>query len=210
MDGSSFDRLSVDVHRLREQASRRGALRLLLGGSLIVAAPGLAAEAHGKKKKNKKNCGRWGNNCKSHNKKNKRCFYGYCWNWGGGGGNCGGQRCQNGWSCRNQGGVHVCVPDYYDNYCGNNSWYGSNYNCCHGNYGGACYSGGDCCGGAGLCCQSGWKCCSGSTCIPRDWDCNDFYRQSADGVGAESTNTIPSMAPTPVDENDYFVSTPVE
>jgi hypothetical protein len=215
MDGSSFDKLSVDVHRLREQASRRGALRLLLGGSLILAVPGLVAEAHNKKhkNKNKKNCGKWGNNCNKHNKHNNRCFYGYCWNWGGGGGggggNCGSQYCQNGWGCHNQGGVHVCVPDNYGNYCGNNTYYGNDYNCCHGNYGAGCHSGGDCCGGAGLCCQSGWKCCSGSTCIPHGWDCNDFYRQSAD-AGIESADRIPSMAPASVPESDYFVATPVE
>ena len=32
MDGESFDRLSVVVHRLRDKATRRGALGLMLGG----------------------------------------------------------------------------------------------------------------------------------------------------------------------------------
>ena len=38
MDGSSFDKLSVSVHRLREQASRRNALRLLAGGTAAAVA----------------------------------------------------------------------------------------------------------------------------------------------------------------------------
>jgi len=216
MDGSSFDKLSVSVHRLRDQASRRGAVRLLLGGSLAAIGVGVAAESDAKKKKNKKHknkkyCRGYGTTCNhSGDCCNGKCRYGFCWydgGGGGGGGNCGGQYCPNGWRCRNQGGVHVCVPDNYGNYCGNNTWYGNNYNCCGGYYGGACLTGGDCCGGAGLCCQSGWKCCGGSTCIPQGWNCSDFNLQS---VGVESADTIPSMAPTPVDENDYYVSAPVE
>ena len=52
MDGESFDRLSVVVHRLREKASRRTALRLLLGGS-AVAAGGLLVDSADARKKNK-------------------------------------------------------------------------------------------------------------------------------------------------------------
>ena len=40
MDGESFDRLSVVVHRLRDNATRRGALGLVLGGS-VAALSGL-------------------------------------------------------------------------------------------------------------------------------------------------------------------------
>jgi hypothetical protein len=229
MDGKSFDRLSVGVHRLREQASRRGAFRLLLGGSLAAVGVGVAAEADAKhKNKNKhknkkhknknrynKNCRGYGTTCRSHNDCcNGSCRNGFCFyngGGGGGGGNCGNQYCPNGWRCRNQGGVQVCVPDNFDNYCGNNNWYGPNYNCCNGFYGGACLTGGECCGGAGMCCQSGWRCCGGGICIPQGWDCNDFYLQSAGGdVGVESTDPIPSMAPTPVDADAYYTSAPVE
>ena len=54
MDGKSFDRLSVVVHRLREQATRRGALRLLLGGSLAVAGTLVADEGEARRRKNRK------------------------------------------------------------------------------------------------------------------------------------------------------------
>ena len=61
MDGESFDRLSVVVHRLRDKATRRGALGLMLGGS-IAAVSGLLTEDAGAKKHNKRD----------RNKKNKR------------------------------------------------------------------------------------------------------------------------------------------
>ncbi len=53
MDGSSFDKLSVSVHRLREQASRRSALRLLAGGTIAAVGGAVTTEADAKKKKNK-------------------------------------------------------------------------------------------------------------------------------------------------------------
>jgi hypothetical protein len=217
MDGQSFDRLSVVVHRLQEQASRRSAFRVMLGGSLIAAGALTAndAEAKKKNKKNKhknkryKGCRGYGGGCNSNRDCcNGGCRNGRCWYTGGGGGgghNCGGGHCQNGWSCRNQNGVHVCVPNNYPTYCGGNNWYGGNFQCCNGIPNGACQFGGDCCGGAGLCCQSGWKCCGGRTCIPREWDCNDFYRQSASSdVGSEGQGRIPSAEPTRVDERDYI------
>src|SRR3954463_12010776 len=43
MDDEKFDRLSMQFHRLREQASRRGALGLLMGG-VLAAAGGLRAD----------------------------------------------------------------------------------------------------------------------------------------------------------------------
>ena len=49
----SFDRLSVVVHRLRDKATRRGALGLMLGGS-IAAASGLLTEDAAAKKHNKR------------------------------------------------------------------------------------------------------------------------------------------------------------
>ena len=70
MDGESFDRLSVVVHRLRDKATRRGALGLVLGGS-VAAVSGLLTEDAGAKKHNKN----------GKNKKNKDCrgFGAKCW-----------------------------------------------------------------------------------------------------------------------------------
>ena len=219
MDGKRFDRLSVVVHRLRDQASRRGALRLLLGGTAIVATGLLPDEADAKKRKKhkkrnrNKNCRGYGGGCRS-NKDccNGRCRSGICWYTGGGGGGggrwCGGRRCPNGWSCRNQAGVHVCVPNDFPTYCGGNSWFGPNYICCDGIPNGACLTGGECCGGFGMCCQPGWRCCGGRTCIPRDWDCNDFFQSAAYGdVGTESAR-IPTMDPAPVADSDVITIDP--
>jgi hypothetical protein len=196
MDGSSFDKLSVAVHRLREQASRRNALRLLAGGAVAAVGGAIATETDAKKKKNKNK------NKNKYNKKYKKCrnnFYGgfcngnkdccngkcrngVCWyNGGGGGGNggCGGVRCPNGWTCRKQGPAHICSPYNNPIYCGNNTYWESNYNCCYGYAGGAC--------------QAGWKCCNGRTCIPNHWNCNDFF-QSAE-IGGESIPTMEPFAP---------------
>ncbi|MFT4039539.1 MAG: hypothetical protein QM692_15230, partial [Thermomicrobiales bacterium] len=136
---------------------------------------------------------------------------GICWYNGGGGGGgggkggCGGVRCPNGWTCRKQGPAHICSPYNNPYYCGNNTYWGNNYTCCNGYYGGACLTGGECCGLA-TCCQPGWRCCGGNQCIPNGWDCNDFYAQSAgDGVSSES---IPSMAPTAPDAADSVVIAP--
>ncbi len=217
MDGESFDRLSVVVHRLREQASRRTALRLILGGSLAAAGALTAVDGEAKKK-NKRNKNRWRKRCRGYGagcNSNRDCCNGGCRNgrcWytgnGGGGGHCGGRRCPNGWVCRNQSGVHVCVPDNYPTYCGGNTWYGSGFKCCDGIPNGACTVGSECCGGLGMCCQSGWQCCGGNTCIPNDWDCDDFFRQSSSEVGSESGSSIPSAAPTPVSEQDYITIEP--
>ncbi len=221
MDGESFDRLSVVVHRLRDQASRRSAFRLLLGGAL-VGAGALAADDTDAKKKNKnrnknarrKRCRGYGAGCGSNRDCcNGKCRNGRCWytgNGGGGGGrNCGGAHCPNGWRCRSQAGVHVCVPNNFPTYCDGKNWYTSDYRCCDGIPSGACRAGNECCGGAGQCCQNGWKCCSGRTCIPNDWDCNDFTRQSAAGdVAIAAEGRIPSMEPTPVPESDYITIDP--
>src|SRR5215217_8779025 len=102
MDGESFDRLSVVVHRLRDKATRRGALGLLLGGS-VAAVSGTLADDAGAKHKNKKHnkCRGFGAKCGS----NKHCCFskcrsGRCW-YGGGGGqkHCGGRICQSDWRC---------------------------------------------------------------------------------------------------------------
>jgi hypothetical protein len=212
MDGSSFDKLSVSVHRLREQASRRNALRLLAGGTVAAVGGAIATETDAKKKHKNKNkkykkCRNnfYGGFCNG-NKDccNGKCRNGICWYNGGGGGGggrggCGGVRCPNGWTCRRQGPANICSPYNYPNYCGNNTYWNGNYKCC-GFSGIACPSG-ECCGIA-TCCQVGWRCC-GNTCIPNNWNCNDFY-QSAE-VDGES---IPTMEPTAPDANDSFVFDP--
>ncbi len=219
MDGESFDRLSVVVHRLGERATRRGALGLVLGGSL-TAAGGLFAEdagAHQRNKKHKRNrnnnkrngnCRGFGGSCSS----NRDCCFqncrsGRCWYGGDGGGQqCGGQNCQNGWGCCDQGGVSVCVPNNFPVCCGNHS-FSSGYSCCGGN-GGACIGGlNTCTGQFGVCCQPGWKHCQNSfssTCIPDYWDCDRFFYQASQGVAAESSDEIPTADPVPVPTADYI------
>ena len=212
MDGSSFDKLSVSVHRLREQASRRNALRLLAVGAVAAVGGAVVTGTDAKKNKNKKykKCrNNWYGGFCNGNKDccNGKCRNGICWyNGGGGGGNggCGGVRCPNGWTCRKQGPAHICSPNNYPNYCGNNTYWNGNYRCCNGGYGGvACPYGRECCGIA-TCCQAGWRCC-GNVCIPdnNNFNCNDFYQGA--GIAGES---IPTMEPTAPDPNDSFVFDP--
>jgi hypothetical protein len=85
MDGESFDRLSVVVHRLRDKATRRSALGLVLGGSAAALSGLLAQDVSAKKHKNNgkkkhKNCRGFGAGCKS-NKDccNSNCRSGRCW-----------------------------------------------------------------------------------------------------------------------------------
>ncbi|MFN8590286.1 MAG: hypothetical protein U0031_02410 [Thermomicrobiales bacterium] len=211
MDGESFDRLSVAVDRLRQRATRRGALLAVLGGALagIGAASGDDAEA---KKKNRKNCRGYGGRCDRNNDCcNGRCINGFCFYTGNGGGggnnyhNCGNQTCPNGWRCCKQNGVKVCVPAGYPTCCGNYS-YSNGYYCCNGNYGGACFSGGDCCPGANGtgCCQSGWKCCGNGRCCPRGWYCGNIacYANQDAAVSAQSVESIPFAMAEPANEDD--------
>lgn len=213
MDGESFDRLSVVVHRLRDRASRRGALGLLLGGS-VAAASGLLAHDAGAKNKNKNkknsNCRGYGGKCWS----NRDCCFskcrsGRCWYGGGGGGkHCGGRTCSSGWGCCNFSGVSVCVPNDYPVCCGNQG-FADGYTCC-GDYGGACLGGFDSCTGQfGVCCQPGWKHCQNSVtsiCIPNSWDCDQFfYQESQDGgFTTESTERIPTADPVTIAAEDWI------
>ncbi|MCA9862055.1 MAG: hypothetical protein R2853_04100 [Thermomicrobiales bacterium] len=222
MDGSSFDKLSVSVHRLREQASRRNALRLLAGGTAAAVAGAIVTEADAKKKKHKKNkyknkykkCrNNWYGGFCNGNKDccNGKCRNGICWYNGGGGGRggCGGVRCPNGWSCRKQGTVHICSPYNYPNYCGNNTYWTDNNNCCSGYAGGACPVGWECCGSSG-CCAVGQKCCGNGRCCPDGWYCGNITcesRQAAD-ISGESVETQPFIAAVPPDAGDSFVFVP--
>lgn len=199
MDGESFDRLSVVVHRLGERATRRGVLGLVLGGTL-TAAGSLLAEDAGAHKKHK--------NRRKSNGKNRNCWGGRCWNRGRHGNQCGGRICQNGWGCCNQGGVSVCVPQNFPTCCGNYG-FANGYTCC-GGHGGACFGGLETCTGQfGICCQPGWKHCNNSfssTCIPNTWDCDQFFYQSSQsaGVATESAEQIPTADPAPVPAEDWI------
>jgi hypothetical protein len=215
MDGESFDRLSVVVHRLHDNATRRGALALVLGGSAAALSGLLADDAgakkHNKNGKNKKNkdCHGFGAKCGS----NKDCCYsncrsGHCWYGNGSQSRCGGKTCDNGWGCCNFDGVSVCVPNTYPVCCGNQSFV-NGYTCCGGN-GGACLGGIDSCTGQfGICCQSGWKHCSSGfwagVCVPNYWDCNSNsqWSQAAD-IAAESTESVPTTEPQPISPADYI------
>lgn len=211
MDGEAFDRLSVAVHRLREQATRRNALRLLAGGA-AVAATGLSIDdTNAKRRKKNKNKNKKRKKCRNNNwwngwggrcRKNKDCCYGkcrngICWNTGGGGGGggkkrCNGVRCPSGWKCckRWQDGVKVCAPPG-DPVCFDNN---------------ICY-GGEPCGWNGPvrnCCSSGWKCCGNGRCCPDGWRCGDvacYANQDAE-VGGESTESTPFVEAVPENEMD--------
>jgi hypothetical protein len=214
MDGESFDRLSVVVHRLRNKTTRRGALGLALGGA-FAAVSGLLTDDAGAKKRNKngkkknKNCRGFGGRCGS----NKDCCYsncrsGRCWYGSRSGNRCGGKTCDNGWGCCNFDGVSVCVPNNYPVCCGNQSFV-NGYTCCGGN-GGACLGGIDSCTGQfGFCCQSGWKHCSSGfwagICVPNYWDCNSTSQWSqADGFAAESSESVPTTDPQPISPADWI------
>jgi len=213
MDGEAFDRLSVRWQRLREQATRRGALKYLLGGSLAVAI-GLEAdqsEAKNKKHKHKYNkCRGYGAFCDSnHDCCAGNCRNNHCYAGNGNGGNgryCNGINCPNGWGCQHNGYVSVCVPNNYNNCCGGYC-YGGSYGCCNGNYGGgACPAGWDCCG-FNQCCGDNQHCCGNGRCCPNGWSCNgngtcDPYYYN--GVSTSSAESIPSTPAITLDESQYY------
>lgn len=213
MDGEAFDRLSVQWQRLREQATRRSALQVLLGGSL-AAAIGLAGDRSEAKNKNRKHkykkCRGYGafcdgnHDCCAGNCRNNHCYPG---NGGGGNGhNCNGINCPNGWDCQRNYNVYVCVPNNYNNCCGGYC-YGGSYNCCDGYYGnGACPAGWDCCG-FNQCCGDNQHCCGNGRCCPNGWSCNgngtcDPYYY--DGVSTSSAESIPSTPAVTIDESQYY------
>jgi hypothetical protein len=219
MDDKAFDRLSVMVHRLRDQATRRGALKVLFGGAVAAAGGLLADETDAKKRhkkkhkhKNKKhrsqNCRGFGGFCYSHrdccsgNCIGNRCFAGN----GRGGRNCGGRTCPNGWGCCRSGAVSVCTPNNFPTCCGN-AGFAPGFNCCDGFSGGACPGGFGCTGQFGLCCQPGWSWCSNSgRCCPNGWFCGDIACeafQSAD-VARESVETVPYADPVRIGDGDWI------
>jgi hypothetical protein len=206
MDGSSFDKLSVSIHRLREQASRRNALRLLAGGTVAAVAGAIATETDAKKKKKhkkhkKKNCRNgFGGRCNSNRDCcNGRCRNGFCWYTGngGGGGNggqrCNGVRCPNGWRCCYFQGWQRCLPETHA--------------ACTGS--GECPFTWDTCGWNGSirkCCGVGQKCCYSDNlnmdiCLPDGADCDDFNRSAS--VEGQSISSIEGASePIPVTDID--------
>ena len=108
----SFDRLSVVVHRLRDKATRRGALRLLLGSSAAAALVALEGESEARRRRRRRGrCKGFGGRCgSSRDCCDGQCRSGFCFPGGGGGGGgnrCNGQRCPNGWDCCRVSGVDI-------------------------------------------------------------------------------------------------------
>jgi hypothetical protein len=197
MDGESFDRLSVIVHRLREKATRRGALRLLLGGSVAAAAGSLAGETEARRRRRnlRRGCKGFGGRCdSSRDCCSGRCRNGFCFpDGGGGGGNrCNGQRCPNGWDCCRFSGVDVCVPRNHPS-CFNNGFCPFRWQPCGFN------------GPVRNCCSPETHCCHDGNrdfCLNDFFDCEDFFFDSnRSGVSSES-RSAEVTEPIPVTEID--------
>jgi hypothetical protein len=213
MDGASFDRLSMVVDRLRDRASRRGAVRLLLSGS-VAAATGLLIEDTDAKHRNRRNrhrnCRGFGGWCNGHNDCcsgsciNNHCFPGN--GRGHDGQSCGGRTCTAGWGCCNNAGISVCVPNSFPTCCGGNSFVGGYY-CCGGG-GGACPAGWDCCGGFNQCCGPNQQCCGNGRCCPIGWFCGDIAcfadQDQVNGVAAQSVESVPFSDPVTVDPSNWI------
>lgn len=170
MDDRSFDRLARAVSDLGGGATRRGALRALLGGALAI--PALAADAaEAKKRKSRKNRNKWwnGKKCRDYGQacnSNKQCCTGDCWygicRTGQPGKSCGLQTCLPGYECcKDAFGGKMCTLPGFGVCCNNGSNWNGNYKCCNG--GEACPAGSSCCGSGG-CCLNGMSCCGGMCC----------------------------------------------
>ncbi len=220
MDDRSFDRLARVVSGLRSGATRRGALKALLGGALAIPALAAADDGEAKKKnkkrKSRKARNRWWDNdwgCRANWQyctRNAQCCSGACRNNicgyydpGYPGGTCKNTNCPDGWSCRKvANGVHVCMPNGSSSCCNGACW-PDGYRCCKG---GACGPGMSCCGN-GTCCTSGLKCC-GSSCCPtgNGWRCQNGRCKLRVKAGAQSQAGIGPMDPVPT---DWSVATPI-
>lgn len=210
MDGESFDRLSVVIHRLRDQATRRNALRLLLGGSVAAVAGLTTEDADARRRKKHKNKHR--NRHKNRNRRKNcrvgaircrrsrdccfgKCRNGFCFGGGGGGGDrCNGQRCPGDRKCCRFNGIDMCLPrDHF---------------ACRGD-GGFCPIGWEDCGwngGIRQCCGPDQQCCNNGRCCPdfSDWRCGDIaceFHQDAD-INSEAVETQPFEDPVAVTEID--------
>ncbi|MBW3633621.1 MAG: hypothetical protein KY456_11415 [Chloroflexi bacterium] len=100
------------------------------------------------------------------------------------------------------------MPHNFPTCCGNYG-FANGYTCC-GGHGGAGLGGLETCTGLfGICCQPGWKHCHNSfssTCIPSNWDCDQFFYQSSQsaGVATASVEQIPTTDPVPVPAEDWI------
>jgi hypothetical protein len=209
MDGKSFDRLSVAVHRLRDTPTRRQALRALAAGGAAGVLVGVGAGETGAAcTKLRKKCDRDGGCCGSFvvcdelssscDKNGDRCC-------GWTGADCDSKcDCCDGFKCGSNGRCQFKDDDNNGQTCGimtcRDDW-----NCCHANTFDACYDpdslrccsnsicpkGWDCCGST--CCTNGWKCCGHDRCCPDGWNCGQtacFTNQSGDRSAA-SEQTVP-------------------
>ena len=223
MDGEAFDRLSMVVHRLRDQATRREAVRTLAAGGIAGLLAGLAAkdasaacvsrrqrcardrECCGNPDRNivcdplPSSCDRSGERCCGRHdaRCSSRCD---C---------CQGFTCSSSGRCQSSDdggescGGAICERDWTCCRIGGVSRCidPDNLRCCRSSI---CERGGDCCGSS--CCSSGWKCCGDGHCCPKDWRCGrtgcDAPRTA--GISAESAETVPFADPVKGDERKWI------
>jgi hypothetical protein len=183
MDGASFDRLTRIAHRLSHHTTRRQALRALAVGGVAGLLTRLETDdAKAACKRLWRRCSRDGECCRK-----LRCRRGRCLprdGGGGGGEDCGGEKCRNDLSCCTISGKSVCIDR-------------DRLICCRSQI---CERGGDCCDST--CCSKGWKCCGDGRCCPKDWRCGRtacLASQTAD-ISAESAESIPFAKPVKSDE----------
>jgi hypothetical protein len=219
MDNQRFDRLAMAVSRLRDGATRRQALRAILGGALalpaVVAGGGAEAQRRRRDRDRDRDRDRWwddnrwrcrpyGQSCNSSRQCcNGACNNGFCGINTNPGGNCRNTDCPDGWTCRKvANGIRICQPPGSTPCCNGSCW-PTGTQCCRG---GACGPGLTCCG-TGTCCGSSFRCC-GSTCCPTGsgWRCRngtcelDVNARAAAGAGPVEPTPFDPSAGTPMPE----------
>ena len=198
MDGESFDRLSVIVHRLRNKTTRRRALGVLLSGSVAAVSGKLADDAGARDRNRTTTAAASAGSARQT-------------------GTAVPQSADTDAAGLAVGAVVVVVVRSVvagrivnpvgivvgpaasrfasratTRSAAESKSFANGYQCCGGS-GGACPGGvNSCTGQFGICCQSGWKYCNSGfykgQCIPKDWSCNDLSHSSqSDDIAAEST-----------------------
>lgn len=222
MEDAAFDRLSMVVHRLRDQATRREALRTLAAGSIAGLLARLGAEdASAACVRRRKRCSRDRECCGNPNqniicdplpsscdRSGERCCgrsdaqcSSHC-------DCCRGFACSGG-RCRSSGdggegcGGTTCPSGWTCcEISGVSRCIDPDYlRCCRSSI---CEQDGDCCGST--CCSSGWKCCGDGRCCPDGWRCGKnacIARQTA-GISAESDESVPFGDPVKGDEREWI------
>jgi hypothetical protein len=221
MDGASFDRLSLFVHRMNDRATRRQALRTLVVSGITAALTQLRTEDAAACTQRRHQCSRNGDCCgypnqdiycdalpSSCDRNGDRC----CGRSGAScsrkcdccrGLTCSGGRCRSsndgGGSCGNTtcpSGQKCCTISGFPQ-CIDPDF----LHCCQS---AICTKGWDCCGK--FCCSSGWKCCGNGLCCPDGWRCGktacDPSRTSA--TAEASAESIPFAEPVPSDEQHWI------